>query len=207
MIGVVGWVVLAGLLLAWEALSIALDRPGWPSTSDMFRAATRPVAGRWVLFAAWLWLGWHVFMRGWSFFLAGPGARTPPRSSRSAGQFFTQVILPLLAAYAGWLGFVAGGRRERMRHTPQAAVDRAGASTGGRLRHLAVTVAGGYVAFVAAIGAYAIVSGELAKGAFGEAVRQGAFLAFAVAVPVFGLGVVVQAARRRHRPVKRLGPP
>jgi hypothetical protein len=25
--------------------------------------------GRVLLFALWLWLGWHLFVRGWSFFL------------------------------------------------------------------------------------------------------------------------------------------
>jgi hypothetical protein len=35
----------------------------------MIRAFTRPMAGRIVLFGMWLWLGWHVFVRGWDFFL------------------------------------------------------------------------------------------------------------------------------------------
>jgi hypothetical protein len=25
--------------------------------------------GRWVLFAFWLWAGWHFFVRGWHFLL------------------------------------------------------------------------------------------------------------------------------------------
>jgi hypothetical protein len=29
----------------------------------------RPALGRAILFGLWLWLGWHVFIRGWTFFL------------------------------------------------------------------------------------------------------------------------------------------
>jgi hypothetical protein len=29
-------------------------------------------AGRWVLFALWLWFGWHFFVRGWRFLLRDP---------------------------------------------------------------------------------------------------------------------------------------
>jgi hypothetical protein len=25
--------------------------------------------GRWALFALWLWVGWHIFIRGWHFLL------------------------------------------------------------------------------------------------------------------------------------------
>lgn len=198
-IGVVGWVVLVGLLLVWEGLAIALDRPGWPSSSDMVRAVTRPVVGRWLLFGAWLWLGWHLFMRGWSFFLAGPGARTPPRSSRSAGQFFTQVVVPLLAAYGGWLALVVAGRRDRIRQKERSASRTAVVSVPRGVWHVAVTVTGGFAAFVALIGSYAVVSGRLASGVFGAAVREGAFLAFAVAVPVFLLASVAPAAWRSRR--------
>jgi hypothetical protein len=31
----------------------------------------RPWLGRVVLFGLWLWLGWHLFIRGWRFFLRG----------------------------------------------------------------------------------------------------------------------------------------
>lgn len=206
MIGVAGWAVLVGLLLAWEGLSIALDRPGWPSSSDMLRAVTRPVVGRWLLFGAWLWLGWHLFMRGWSFFLAGPGARTPPRFSKSAGQLLTQLVVPLVACYVGWLVLVAAGRRERIRVT-EGSTSRGVVSARPRVRHIAGTVAGGYAAFVALIGIYAVVSGRLASGVLGAAEREGAFLAFAVALPVFLLASAVQAVRRSRRAVTRPEPP
>jgi len=49
-------------------LALASGTP-WPTMSSMLRAFMRPVAGRAVLFGLWLWLGWHLFIRGWSFFL------------------------------------------------------------------------------------------------------------------------------------------
>jgi hypothetical protein len=206
-IGIVGWTVLVGLLLAWEGLAIAFDRPDWPSSSDMLRAVTRPVVGRWLLFGAWLWLGWHLFMRGWSFFLAGHGARTPPRVSKSAGQLLTQVVLPLLACYLGWLALVAIGRRERIRRAEGSTSPRGVMSPRPRVWHIAGTVAGGYATFVALIGIYAVVAGRVASGVFGASVRQGAFLAFAVALPVFLLASVAQAVQRSRRARTGPGPP
>jgi len=35
----------------------------------MFRTAMRPLLGRSIVFGVWLWIGWHLFVRGWSFFL------------------------------------------------------------------------------------------------------------------------------------------
>jgi hypothetical protein len=63
-IAVAGWVAIFAALFAWQA--VGLTRGGdWPTMSDMIRAFTRPMAGRIVLFGMWLWLGWHVFVRGW----------------------------------------------------------------------------------------------------------------------------------------------
>jgi len=39
--------------------------------SDIFRTIMRPLLGRVVVFGLWLWLGWHLFIRGWRFFLRG----------------------------------------------------------------------------------------------------------------------------------------
>lgn len=69
-VAVAGWVVLFGAVLAWQGLSMALGPP-WLSGSDIIRAVMRNVVGRWVVFALWLWLGWHLFVRGWEFFLRG----------------------------------------------------------------------------------------------------------------------------------------
>jgi hypothetical protein len=39
--------------------------------SAMLRAFMEPIGGRVVLFGLWLWVGWHLFIRGWTFFLKG----------------------------------------------------------------------------------------------------------------------------------------
>ena len=55
-----------------NGLGIALVyAPTWPTLSQMFRDFMRPLPGRVVLFGIWLWLGWHLFIRGWNFFLRG----------------------------------------------------------------------------------------------------------------------------------------
>jgi hypothetical protein len=69
MIALVGYAVIVGVLLAWQA--VGLVRPGddWPSLSELLRKVTRTAPGRWLLFATWLWVGWHLFVRGWRFLL------------------------------------------------------------------------------------------------------------------------------------------
>ncbi len=66
---VVAWLVVLALLFSLQGVGMA--REGWPTMSDMFRAFMRPLVGRWLLFGLWLWLGWHLFIRGWEFFLRG----------------------------------------------------------------------------------------------------------------------------------------
>jgi hypothetical protein len=68
LIGYVAWVVLFGALFAWEGLALA-GVSGVPTLSDVFRVITRHQFARWVLFAFWLWAGWHFFIRGWHFLL------------------------------------------------------------------------------------------------------------------------------------------
>jgi hypothetical protein len=70
LVAVVGWVLIFGALSVWQGIGMAKG-PEWPSMSDMLRALMRPLAGRWLLFGLWLWLGWHLFIRGWEFFMAG----------------------------------------------------------------------------------------------------------------------------------------
>ena len=69
MVGRIGWAVIIAALLSWEGLGLATDAGGWPTLSHLVKSFTRPLAGRWILFAIWLWLGWHLFVRGWTFFL------------------------------------------------------------------------------------------------------------------------------------------
>lgn len=67
MLAVVGWGVIFAALLSWQG--VGLVRDDWPVLSDMLRAIMRNPVGRWFLFGFWLWVGWHLFIRGWRFFL------------------------------------------------------------------------------------------------------------------------------------------
>lgn len=67
-VAVGGWIVIFGVLFTWQGIGMAASS-GWPTMSDMLRALTKPILGRWVLFGLWLWLGWHLFIRGWEFFM------------------------------------------------------------------------------------------------------------------------------------------
>jgi hypothetical protein len=66
LIGYLAWAVLFGALFAWEGLALA-GVTGVPALSDAVRVIMRYPAGRWVLFAVWLWAGWRVFVRRWLF--------------------------------------------------------------------------------------------------------------------------------------------
>ena len=69
-IALAGWLVIVGLLLIWQGLALVYA-PAWPTLSQLFRDFMRPLPGRVLLFGIWLWLGWHLFVRGWNFFLRG----------------------------------------------------------------------------------------------------------------------------------------
>jgi hypothetical protein len=67
-VALVGWLVVIGAVLTWQGFALAIGPP-WPTMSSMLRAFMEPVAGRVALFGLWLWLGWQLFIRGWSFFM------------------------------------------------------------------------------------------------------------------------------------------
>ena len=69
MIALAGWAVLIAAVLVWEGLGLVKPHDRWPTFSDMLRKVTHTAPGRWMLFGVWLWLGWHLFVRGWRFFL------------------------------------------------------------------------------------------------------------------------------------------
>jgi len=69
MIGLVIWAVLIGAVLAYQGLGLVHNNDAWPAFSDVIRVVMRYPVGRWVLFGLWLWFGWHLFVRGWRFFL------------------------------------------------------------------------------------------------------------------------------------------
>jgi hypothetical protein len=75
LIGYLVWAVLFGAFFAWEGLALAAFHR-YPTLSDAVRVIMRYPLGRWALFALWLWLGWHFFIRGWHFLLR-PGPQDP----------------------------------------------------------------------------------------------------------------------------------
>jgi uncharacterized protein DUF6186 len=69
MIGLVGWGIVVGGMLGYQGYCLLDNDDRWPTASDILRDVMRHPAGRWVLFGLWLWFGWHLFVRGWKFFL------------------------------------------------------------------------------------------------------------------------------------------
>jgi uncharacterized protein DUF6186 len=70
LVAVVGWIVVFTALFVWQGFALVFA-PRWPTFSDLVRPFMRPAIGRVALFALWLWVGWHLFIRGWQFFLRG----------------------------------------------------------------------------------------------------------------------------------------
>jgi len=59
-----GWAVAFGLVFAWQGVTLAKRDAGWLPLTEIVEAVRLPVV-RWVAFALWLWVGWHVFVRTW----------------------------------------------------------------------------------------------------------------------------------------------
>lgn len=93
-----------------------------------------------------------------------------------------RIVLPLLAAYAVFLGVFWNAMRHPAPRTT-GATRRDGARWPEVLRHVAFTAAGGYVCFLAIVLVFHVwIAGQ--RGALASAVWGGAFLC-AVAMPVF----------------------
>jgi len=60
-LGYLVWAVLIGAVFAWEGLALSGISGSVPTLSATFRVIMR--------YALWLWLGWHLFIRGWHFLL------------------------------------------------------------------------------------------------------------------------------------------
>ena len=213
--GFVAWAVLFAAIMVVEGLGLTLRGHQWPTLSDIFRVAMRPEWGRWLLFALWLWVGWHFFIRGWTFFLRGAGPREP-RHALGGGKSFTQivqqVIVPLVAFYAALAGPVLLAWRTRRRgEWPGPSEPHAGARAIARrpwrfVRYVMVTFGCGYVLFSAAMGVYQLIAGHAATGIFFAAARQGAVLAFAIALPVFAAATLGEIVVSRRVAGPRAGP-
>jgi hypothetical protein len=69
-VAILGWLVIVGTFLVWQGVGIVRG-PEWPTMSDFFRSFMGFPMGRIVLLALWLWLGWHLFLRGETSLLRG----------------------------------------------------------------------------------------------------------------------------------------
>ena len=206
--GYIAWAVVFAAVIVVEALGLTLRGHQWPTLSDIFRVAMRPEWSRWLLFALWVWAGWHFFIRGWTFFLRGDGPRNPRHNlggGKTLTQTIQQVIIPLLAFYAVLVTPVVLAWRAHRRGemtgppAPHAGARAAARDPLGFARHVAITMACGYALFAAAMGVYELIAGHSAAGIFPAAAREGAVLTFLIALPAFvllTLGEIVLTRRR-----------
>lgn len=56
------WAGLAGALAIWQF--VALARPDLPTVGSLVVFLKQRRVGRWSLLAGWMWLGWHLWVRG-----------------------------------------------------------------------------------------------------------------------------------------------
>ena len=56
-----GYAVLAAALVACQVAALVTRRV--PTLGQVASGVARRPGGRWILLAAWLWVGWHLFVR------------------------------------------------------------------------------------------------------------------------------------------------
>jgi hypothetical protein len=205
-VGYVLWALLLGAMLVLEGLGLTLKGNQWPTVSDLFRSMTRPVFGRWIFFAAWLWAGWHFFIRGWQFFLQGNGAQAPGRGQGGGKGLYatiTQVCIPLIALFVAFFAIGRASRHMPVDENEAAEVDRASRTIVRRpltfAKYAAVTSIGGYLLFIGVIALYRLVVGKSASGDFSSASSYGAFLGFVIGIPLFFAVSFAESAMRERR--------
>jgi hypothetical protein len=207
-IGLIGWAVLLGLSFAWEGLGLVFGRQHWPSISDLLRTMSRPVVGRWILLALWLWLGWHLFVRGWHPFLRGtpqPGTVFHD-SALTMSQILRQVVIPLSASYATLLAMIWTSARGAGAGSGRRAHGRARGLLAERspgLMHViprvVQTLVTGYVAYLMVILLYYAAVADQTTQFLRAAVTGGAFITFVVALPGLLLLSAAEAFWRLRR--------
>ena len=200
-IGLTGWAVLLGLCLAWEGFGLVFGHEHWPSMSDLLRTVSRPVVGRWILLALWIWLGWHLFVRGWQPLLRGEQAAQHPAATMTLSQIVRQVLTPLLATYALVMGMIAMTARRARREGLGAAPTAIAPGALRQAARIATLLVVGYAAFFAIVLTYYAVVANESPAFLRAAASGGAFITFAVALPGLLLASAVAgiAGRRPRR--------
>ena len=211
MIGVIGWAAILTLVLLWEGAALITRTPDWPTLSDIMRIISRPLLGRWALFALWMWAGWHLFVRGWMFFLQGaprspsldPGARSNGQAAvltPVAGEpLFGTEVTALLTLYVVVLALLAYcgiqiGRNARAvyRAEPQAGW-RAAAS------HVGITILGGCCLFLVALVVYYMAIARESTHSLLQVVAEALSLTALVVVPGFAALTILYRLRGAAR--------
>jgi hypothetical protein len=196
--GYLVWAVLFGALFVWEGVGLVRTNDALPTLSDAMRAVMRYPVGRWALFALWLWLGWHAFIRGWHFLLRGPeGGGVPVDRGGPMGtgpSLIRQDLLPMLVGYLLVMGMLAVGLRTLSRTAagPGQAGRRPGPGLhsaarqgwGGLIRRVAGTAVGGYLLLMAVVVVY-YYGVARRSGHFLASASTGAALLIGLAVPMF----------------------
>jgi hypothetical protein len=195
-IGGIGWAVILTALVAWEAIGLMVGR-GWPTLSHVTREVTRSPVGRWVLFGAWLWLGWHLFIRGWQFFLRGPLSEGPQPSRSGSG--FREMLTEALVLGATLAVALTGLLRRDVRHAERAQRRSRPVGFGALLLRILLVAASCYAVLVGFIGLFVLVAGSDPSHLLRGAAGGGAILAFGVVVPGFLVLSLVHAGIARLR--------
>jgi Family of unknown function (DUF6256)/Family of unknown function (DUF6186) len=199
LIGSTGWVVILTAFVAWEALGLLVGH-GWPTLSHITREVTRWRVGRWLLLGAWLWLGWHLFIRGWRFFLRGPQTKVVEPSALGSG--FRELLAEVLVLGTALVLVFVGLLRRGAEHAEPERRRRPVGFAGLLLRVLAVA-ASCYAVLVGFIVLYILVAGNDPSHLLRGAVGGGALLAFGVVVPGFLILSVLDAGIARLRRARR----
>jgi hypothetical protein len=100
-VGYLVWAALFAALIAWEGVGLVRMDDAYPTLSDAVRALMRYPIGRWALFALWLWLGWHAFVRGWHLPLRSSAGAVSVAYPASARHRWSALIRGLTATAVG----------------------------------------------------------------------------------------------------------
>ena len=215
MIGAIGWAVILGVILAWEGVALVARTPDWPTLSDLMRVATRPLLGRWVMFAIWLWFGWHLFVRGWLFFLRdaprppSESAKTGPNDSAAlvapaaAEPLLGEEAITLLGFYVVVLALLTycGMRIRKQGRAAYESSPQFAGRWGGRhaAAQVGATVFAGYGLFVVAMAVYFIAIARQPAAALVRAATEALSLTLLVAVPGFVVLAILYRLRSSRR--------